>query len=85
MNTPLNTRALALAGAVTGGVIAALCFAIYAVLGWPDPWMDLFIGAGPSVAGWLIGIAESAAVVAFSGWLVAACYNRFVRPAAAAR
>jgi len=85
MNMQLNTRALALAGGVVGAAVVALCFAIYAALGTPDPWMDLFIGSGPSVAGWLIGMVEGAAVGAFSGWLLAACYNTFARPAAASR
>jgi hypothetical protein len=85
MKIQLNTRALALASGVVGAAVVALCFAIYAVLGNPDPWMDLFIGSGPSVAGWLIGILEGAAVGAFSGWLLAACYNRLARPAAVSR
>ena len=85
MNMQLNARGLALAGGVVGAAVVALCFAIYAVLGKPDPWMDLFIGSGPSVAGWLIGILEGTAVGAFSGWLLAACYNRLARPAAASQ
>lgn len=82
MNAQLNTRALALAGAVVGAVINALCFSIYLVVGRPDPWMQLFIGSGPSVGGWLIGIAEGAAVFAIAGGLLAVCYNRFAKPAA---
>lgn len=78
MNTLLNGRALALAGAAAGAVITALCFAIYAVLGRPDPWMDLFIGSGPTPGGWLVGIAETAVFGALTGWLVAAVYNRTV-------
>ena len=82
MNTYLNTRALAWAGALSGAALVTLCFAIYAVLGLNDPWMPLFMGSGPTVTGWLIGIAEGGAV----GWLVGMVtgwsYNRLARPAA---
>lgn len=77
MDSLLNTRAFALAGAAAGAVITALCFSIFAVLGRPDPWMDLLIGSGPTLGGWLIGIAEIAAFSALTGWLVAALYNRW--------
>lgn len=82
MNTQLDTRALGLAGAVAGAVINALCFAIYVVAGRPDPWMQLFLGSGPTVGGWLIGMAEGAAVFALGAVLIAFCYNRLVRTAA---
>lgn len=85
MNTQLDTRALALAGTATGAALVALCFAIYAILGRPDPWMDLFIGSGPSLGGWLVGIVEGAAVGAVTGWFVAVTYNRVARPAAGSR
>lgn len=79
MNT-LNTTALALSGATAGAILVALCFAIYAVLGLPDPWMPLFIGSGPTPGGWIIGMAEGAGVGAVIGWLVAVFYNRFAPP-----
>lgn len=62
MNTQLNTRALALAGALAVAVLNVVCLAIYAVAGRPDPWTDLFIGSGPTVGGWLVFIVEGAAV-----------------------
>lgn len=79
MNTLLNTRALALSGATAGAILVVLCFALYAVLALPDPWMPLFIGSGPTVVGWVIGIAEGAGVGALLGWLVAVFYNRFAK------
>lgn len=84
MNTQLNPRALALAGAVVCAALAAICFAIYAVLGRPDPWNALFIGSGQTPVGFVVGVAESAAVGAFGGWLAAYVYNRVSRPAATA-
>ena len=69
MNTQLNTRALALAGALAVAVLNVVCLAIYAVAGRPDPWMDLFIGSGPTVGGWLVFIVEGAAVGALLAWL----------------
>jgi len=82
MNTPLNTRALAFAGAIASAVLTALCFTIYAVAGRPDPWMALFIGSGPTVGGWVIGIVELGLVGALLGGVVGAVYNRFVKTAA---
>jgi len=79
MNTQLNTKALALAGAVSSAVLTVLCFAIYAIAGRPDPWMALFIGSGPSVGGWLIGIIELGLVGALLGGVVGAVYNRVVK------
>lgn len=82
MNTQLNTKALAVAGAVASAVLTALCFAIYAVAGRPDPWMALFIGSGPTALGWLIGIVELGLVGALLGGVVGAVYNRYAKPAA---
>lgn len=79
MNAQLNTKALALAGAVASAVLTVLCFAIYAIVGRPDPWMTLFIGSGPTVGGWLIGIIELGLVGALIGAVVGITYNRLVR------
>jgi len=80
MNTALNTRALAFAGAATGGLVTLACFVVGAFLGRPDPWMALFAGSGPSVGGWLIGIAEGALVGLLAGAVIAVFYNRFAGP-----
>ncbi len=85
MHTALNTKALALAGAGVGAIVLALCFALYAVAGRPDPWMQLFLGTGPTLGGWLVGIAEAALVGGLTGALVGFFYNRFAKPATAAR
>jgi hypothetical protein len=82
MNTHLNTKALAFAGALASAVLTALCFTIYAVAGRPDPWMALFMGSGPTVLGWLIGIVELALVGALLGGVVGVVYNRYAKPAA---
>jgi uncharacterized membrane protein (DUF485 family) len=82
MNTQLNTKALAVAGAIASAVLTALCFTIYAVAGRSDPWMALFIGSGPTALGWLIGIVELGLVGALLGGVVGAVYNRFAKPAA---
>lgn len=79
MNMRLDTRALALAGAGAGALIAVACFAIYAVLGRPDPWMPLFIGSGPTLGGWLVGIVESALVGGFACAVLSGIYNRVAR------
>lgn len=79
MNTHLDTRAFTLAGAGAGALIALVCFAIYAIVGQPDPWMPLFIGSGPTFGGWLIGNVESALVGALGCAVVSAIYNRAVR------
>jgi hypothetical protein len=84
MNTQLNTRALALAGAAVFAIVNILCFAVYAVVGRPDPWMELFLGSGPSFGGWLIGIAWGAVMGALIGGLVAVFYNRWAKPTASA-
>ena len=81
MNTILHTRALALSGAAAGAVLNVVCLAIYAIAGRPDPWMDLFIGSGPTVGGWIVFVAEGAAVGGLLGWLVGSVYNRLTRPA----
>lgn len=39
--------------------------------------MDLFIGSGPTLGGWIVFIAEGAGVGALVGWLVGLFYNRF--------
>jgi hypothetical protein len=83
MNSQLNPRALALAGGVVCAALAAICFAIYVVLGRPDPWNALFIGSGQSPIGFAVGVAESAAAGAFGGWLAAVTYNRVTRAATA--
>ncbi len=84
MNTQLNTKALTLSGAAAGAILNIVCWAIYVIAGRPDPWMDLFIGAGPTLTGWLVFVAEGAGVGALLGWLVAVCYNRFAKPVGAA-
>ncbi len=81
MNTALSTRALALAGASTGALLILACFTLGTFLGRPDPWMALFVGSGPTVGGWLIGIAEGALAGLFEGALVGVFYNRFAGPA----
>jgi hypothetical protein len=85
MNAMLDIRALATAGAIASAVITALCFGLYAVLGRPDPWMDLFYGSGPTVLGWIVGMLEGAAVGAVAGAVLGAAYNRMARPATQAR
>ncbi len=84
MITTLHTRAFALAGAIAGALLTALCFASYALLGRPDPWMDLLVGSGPSVGGWIVGIVEVAVFSGLTGAVVAAVYNRLARPASGA-
>ncbi|HMA40782.1 MAG TPA: hypothetical protein VKP10_11930 [Gemmatimonadales bacterium] len=85
MKALLDIRALAIAGAIASAVITALCFGLYAVLGRPDPWMELFYGSGPSVLGWIVGMVEGAAVGAVAGGILGAAYNRMARPATQAR
>ena len=85
MNTQLNPRALALAGAAVCAALATICFAIYIILGRPDPWTALFIGSGQTPVGFVVGVAESAAAGAFAGWLAALTYNRAARAAAGSR
>ncbi|HSD30619.1 MAG TPA: hypothetical protein VLB49_01830 [Gemmatimonadales bacterium] len=85
MKALLDIRALAIAGAIAGAVITALCFGLYALLGRPDPWMDLFYGSGPTLWGWIVGMGEGAAVSAIAGAILGAAYNRMVRPAAQVR
>jgi hypothetical protein len=85
MNSQLNARALALAGGVVCAALAAICFAMYVVLGRPDPWSALFLGSGQTPVGFVVGVAESAAVGGFAGWLTAVTYNRVTRAAPAIR
>jgi hypothetical protein len=85
MRATLDTRALVLAGAITGVVVTAVCFGLYAVLGRPDPWMDLFYGSGPTISGWLVGMAEGAAVGALMGAVLGTVYNGLARPAGPVR
>lgn len=85
MKAKLDIRALATAGAIASAVITALCFGLYAVLGRPDPWMDLFYGSGPTALGWIVGMLEGAAVGAVAGAVLGAAYNRMARPATQAR
>jgi hypothetical protein len=80
MNTALNARALALSGAAAGAVLNVVCWLIYVIAGRPDPWMDLFIGSGPTVTGIIVFVAEGAGVGALLGWLVAFFYNRVAKP-----
>lgn len=80
----LNTRALALSGAAAGAVLNLVCLSIYAIAGRPDPWMNLFIGSGPTFGGWVVFVAEGAGVGALLGWVVAAFYNRLARVRTAA-
>ncbi len=84
MNTQLDTRALAFAGAAVFALVNLLCFAIYASAGRPDLWMELFLGSGPTVSGWLVGIAWGAVMGALIGGLVAFFYNRWAKPTASA-
>lgn len=81
MNTLLQTRALTLAGAAAGGILNVVCLLLHALARQPNGWMDLFIGSGPTPLGWVVFILEGAAVGAFLGWIVAACYNRLAAPA----
>ena len=85
MITHLDTRALALAGAAVFALVNTLCFAIYAIAGRPDPWMELFLGSGPTVGGWLVGIAWGAVMGALIGGLVGVFYNRLAKPVPAGR
>jgi len=82
MSARLNTTALAASGAIAGAIINALCFSIYLLARRPDPWMQLFLGSGPTVGGWMIGMAEGAAVFALGGVLIGSLYNRFTKSAA---
>jgi len=81
MNATLNTRALALSGAAAGAILNAVCWLIYVIAGRPDPWMNLFIGSGPTASGIVVFIAEGAGVGVLLGWLVAVFYNRLTKPA----
>jgi len=79
MNTHLNTKALAFAGGATFAVLNIVCLTVYVLAGQPDPWMTLFIGAGPTVGGWAVFVAEGGAIGVLIGWLVATLYNKIAR------
>lgn len=79
MNTQLNTRAFALAGGATFAVIQVLCLLVGALSGRPDAWLPLFLGAGPTVGGWIIFVVEGAVIGLLIGWLVALFYNKLAR------
>ena len=78
MNTKLNTKALAFAGGATFAVVQILCLLVGAIAG-RDPWLPLFLGAGPTVGGWIIFVAEGAAIGVIIGWVLAVFYNRLAR------
>lgn len=80
MNATLSMRALALSGAAAGAILNVVCWLIYVIARRPDPWMDLFIGAGPTATGIIVFVAEGAAVGMLLGWLVAFFYNRVAKP-----
>lgn len=79
MNMLLNTKALAVAGGATFAVVQILCLLVGALSGKPDPWLSLFLGAGPTVGGGIIFVAEGALVGVLIGWLVALFYNKLAR------
>lgn len=81
MNTLLQPRPLTLAGAAAGGLLNVVCLLLHALSRRPNGWMTLFIGSGPTLWGWIVFVAEGAAVGAFIGWVVAVCYNRLAGPA----
>ena len=80
MNALLQTRAFTLAGAAAGGMLNVVCLVVHALAGRPNPWIDLFVGSGPTLAGWAVFIVEGAAVGALVAWLVAVSYNRLAVP-----
>lgn len=79
MDTQLNTKALALAGGATFAVVQVLCLLAGALSGRPDRWLPLFLGAGPTVGGWIIFVAEGAVIGVLIGWLLALFYNKLAR------
>ena len=79
MNALLNTKAFALAGGATFAVIQVLCLVVGAISGRPDAWLPLFLGAGPTVGGWIIFVVEGAVIGMLIGWLVAFFYNKLAR------
>lgn len=79
MYSQLSTVALGLAGAVAGALLVAVCFALYAVAGGPDPVMPLLLGAGPSFLGGVIGVAQGAVLGGLAGLTGGLTYNRMVR------
>ena len=79
MNAQLNTKALAVAGGATFAVVQILCLLVGALSGKPDLWLSLFLGAGPTVGGWIIFVVEGAVIGVLIGWLVALFYNKLAR------
>ena len=79
MNAQLNTKALAVAGGATFAVVQILCLLVGALSSKPDPWLPLFLGAGPTVGGWIIFVVEGAVIGVLIGWLVALFYNKLAR------
>lgn len=79
MNAQLNTKAFALAGGATFAVIQVLCLLVGAISGRPDAWLPLFLGAGPTVGGWIIFVVEGALIGVLIGWLLALFYNKLNR------
>ena len=79
MNIQLNTLALAVAGAVAGALLVAVCFALYAIAGGPDPVMPLLLGVGPSFLGGVLGVVQGLVAGGLTGLVVGMTYNRVVR------
>ena len=79
MNSQLNTLALGVAGVLAGGLLVAVCFALYAVAGGPDPVMPLLLGVGPSFLGGALGVAQGLVAGGLTGLVVGITYNRVVR------
>ena len=79
MNAQINTKALAFAGGATFAVVQVLCLLVGAISGRPDAWLPLFLGAGPTVGGWIIFVVEGAVIGMLIGWLVALFYNKLAR------
>ena len=79
MNSQLNTAALGVAGAVAGGLLVAVCFALYAIVGGPDPVMPLLVGVAPSFLGGALGVAQGLVAGGLVGLVVGLTYNRMVR------
>jgi len=79
MNIQLNTLALAVAGAVSGALLVAVCFAVYAIAGGPDPVVPLLLGVGPSFLGGVLGVVEGLVAGGLAGLAVGLTYNRMVR------
>ncbi|HLB38454.1 MAG TPA: hypothetical protein VJL31_17930, partial [Gemmatimonadales bacterium] len=76
MNSQLNTLALGVAGVLAGGLLVAVCFALYAVAGGPDPVMPLLLGVGPSFLGGVLGVVQGLVAGGLTGLVVGMTYNR---------